>query len=124
MQFVEFGPGNAALDAAAQQTLAAITRALVVRPQLRIELPIGIAAAADRPAIVEQHYAQELAQVGAAGTASDAGAPAADIKAEQLKFLQQALLGGGHVDPERVFLVANGKVTVQDNAVRLELSLR
>ncbi len=179
LQFVDFNAGSAALNGAGQQKVSAITKALVERPQLKIELPIAIAAAADRPAIVEQRYTQELAQVGAAVNSADsgaqvklltrlyqrefgaapqfpppppaaAGAPAVDVKAEQLRFLQQAirehivvsdddlkalaqaraqalqqaLLAGGQVDPERVFLVANDKVTAQDNAVRLELSLR
>ena len=179
MQFVDFGAGSAALDATAQQKVSAITKALLERPQLQIELPIAVAAAADRPAIVEQRYAQELAQLGASANAADevaqvkaltrlytrdfgaapqfpavlpaaAGAPAVDIKAEQLQFLiqaihghivvsdddlkalaqaraqalQQAMLSGGQVDPTRVFLVANDKVQVQDSAVRLEVSLR
>jgi len=38
--------------------------------------------------------------------------------------LQQALLTGTKIDPERVFLVANDKAKDQDGRVRLELSLR
>jgi hypothetical protein len=38
--------------------------------------------------------------------------------------LQQALLTGTQIAPERVFLVANGKAKNQDGHVRLELSLR
>jgi Domain of Unknown Function (DUF748) len=38
--------------------------------------------------------------------------------------LQQALLTGTQLDPERVFLVANDKAKNQDGRVRLELSLR
>jgi hypothetical protein len=38
--------------------------------------------------------------------------------------LQQALLSGTQIDPERVFLVANDKAKNQDGQVRLELSLR
>jgi hypothetical protein len=38
--------------------------------------------------------------------------------------LQQALLTGTQIDPERVFLVANEKAKNQDGRVRLELSLR
>ena len=179
MQFVDFNAGSAALDAAALQKVAAMTKALVERPQLQIELPIAVAAAADRPAIVEQRYAQELQQMDGSANAADAafqvkmltrlymrdfgaapqfpvvppaaaGAPAVDVKAEQLMFLQQAIhnhivvsdddlkalaqaraqalqqamLSGGQVDPRRIFLVANDKVQVQDKAVRLELSLR
>lgn len=38
--------------------------------------------------------------------------------------LQQALLSGTQIAPERVFLVANGKAKNQDGRVRLELSVR
>jgi Domain of Unknown Function (DUF748) len=38
--------------------------------------------------------------------------------------LQQALLTGTQIDPQRVFLVANDKAKNQDGRVRLELSLR
>jgi hypothetical protein len=38
--------------------------------------------------------------------------------------LQQALLTGTQIDPERVFLVANDKAKNQDGRVRLEMSLR
>jgi hypothetical protein len=38
--------------------------------------------------------------------------------------LQQALLTGTQIDPDRVFLVANDKAKKQDTLVRLELSLR
>jgi Domain of Unknown Function (DUF748) len=38
--------------------------------------------------------------------------------------LQQALLSGTQIDPERVFLVANDKAKSEDGRVRLELSLR
>lgn len=179
MQFIDFNAGSAALDAAARQKITAMTKALVERPQLQIELPIAVAAAADRPAIVEQHYAQELAQLGGSGSVADeaaqvkaltrlytrdlgaapqfpappapaAGVPPVDVKAEQIKFLQQAihdhivvsdddlkslaqaraqalqqaLLSDGQVDPTRVFLVANDKVQAQGQAVRLELTLR
>jgi hypothetical protein len=38
--------------------------------------------------------------------------------------LQQALLTGTQIDPQRVFLVANDKAKNQDGRVRLELSVR
>ena len=38
--------------------------------------------------------------------------------------LQQAVLTGTQIAPERVFLVANDKAKGQDGRVRLEVSLR
>jgi len=174
MQYVDFAPGSAALDAVARQKVSALSKALVERPQLQIELPIAIAAAADRPALVEARFAGELAPAGADEAAQlklltrlytqafgsapqfppvpapAAGAPAVDAKAAQRSFLrqalrehitvseddlktlaqaraqalQQAMLNGGQIDPGRVFLVANDRAKLQDNAVRLEVSLR
>jgi hypothetical protein len=43
---------------------------------------------------------------------------------QRAKNLQQALLTGTQIDPDRVFLVANDKAKKQDDLVRLELSLR
>ncbi len=175
MQFVDFAPGSAALDAAAQQKVSALSKALVERPQLQIELPIAITAAADRPALIAARFAEELAPAGADEAAQlklltrlytqafgsapqfpllppppAAGAPAVDVKAAQREFLrqalrehitvsdddlkalaqaraqalQQAMVNGGQIDPGRVFLVANDRAKLQDNSVRLEVSLR
>ena len=89
MQFVDFAPGSAALDVPAQQKVAAIAKALVERPQLNIELPIAIAAAADRPVIVEQRFQQELAQISGTGAHGAGQHPAPDSpdEAAQLKVL-------------------------------------
>ena len=51
----------------------------------------------------------------------------ADLSAlgqQRAATLQRALLTETEVDPERVFLVANGKAKSQDGRVRLELSLK
>ena len=38
--------------------------------------------------------------------------------------IQSALLGGGELPPDRVFLVRNDKVTAQDGKVRFELEIK
>ncbi|MGP8165327.1 MAG: DUF748 domain-containing protein [Steroidobacteraceae bacterium] len=51
----------------------------------------------------------------------------AELKAlgeQRALALQQALLTGTQVEPERVFLVANDKAVAKDGVVRLELSLK
>ena len=51
----------------------------------------------------------------------------AELKAlgeQRAMALQQALLTGTQVEPERVFLVSNDKAVAKDGAVRLELSLK
>lgn len=38
--------------------------------------------------------------------------------------IQSALLGGGELPPDRVFLARNDKVTAQDGKVRFELEIK
>jgi len=59
-QFVDFAPGEAALDAASAERLAALAGALVDKAELRLDVPIGSVAELDRPALAERRYAQQL----------------------------------------------------------------
>lgn len=63
MQFIDFQPGASTLDAAAVDKVKAVEKALIERPQLKIEVPIAVVPDLDRPALVA---AQFKAQVGAA----------------------------------------------------------
>ena len=63
LQFVDFQPGSAALDAAAADRLKSIAKALSERPQLKLDLPIAVVAELDRPALVD---AKLQAQIQAA----------------------------------------------------------
>jgi hypothetical protein len=78
-QFVDFAPGDAALDPAAAGRLEALAKSLAERPQLRLDVPIGAAADLDRPALEERAYRAALAGALAPGSSPgevDAG-PAA-----------------------------------------------
>ncbi|MGO9934803.1 MAG: DUF748 domain-containing protein [Steroidobacteraceae bacterium] len=189
LQFIDFKPGSADLDSAAADKARAMVKALDARPQLKIDVPIGVVAELDRPRLVEAKF---QAQIQAIQTArgrgnSPAAAPAfeqldppaqldiltqlykkdaggepkfpesiaalktkPEITAAKIEFLngelrqyitiseadltalgqqratnlQQALLTGTQIDPERVFLVANDKAKSQGGMVRLEFSLR
>jgi hypothetical protein len=48
---IEFAPGSSALGAAARMRLAAIAKALVHRPELRVSIPVVFSPARDRPAL-------------------------------------------------------------------------
>jgi Domain of Unknown Function (DUF748) len=190
LQFVDFQPGAAELDPVAVEKTQSIVKALDARPQLKIEIPIAVINALDRPSLVEAKFQAQLQEAQGAMTARKKSSAAAaelpplddaarldlltrlyvkDFGAE-LKFpesveaiktkpektaakndflsrelhqriavsdaeltalgqqramnLQQALLTGTQIAPERVFLVANDKAKTQDGRVRLELSLR
>ena len=66
LQFIDFRPGVATLDAAAQDKAKIVAKALVERPQLKIDVPIAVVPEIDGPALVEAQY---QAQLDAARTA-------------------------------------------------------
>ena len=53
VRFVDFDYGSAVLDAAAQQQLANLGKALVERPQLKLDVPLVVDPQRDRAALVE-----------------------------------------------------------------------
>lgn len=174
IQFADFRPGDAALDATDLAHLQVVAKALAARPQLKVDVPIAPLAALDAPALVEARYRAQIdeqmlgrptldpkAQVAMLATLyraqfgsrprypappkGQAATPEAQIAflATALKSrihigpadlralaerravaMEQALVTGTGVDPSRVFLVANDKVTAHAGAVRLQLVLR
>lgn len=60
LQFVDFQPGSAALDAAAADRLKSIAKALAERPQLKLDVPIAVVAEIDRPALAEVKFQSQL----------------------------------------------------------------
>jgi hypothetical protein len=190
LQFIDFEPGAAQMDAAASDKVRAMTKALSERPQLKIEVPIAEIDALDRPALVDaQFLAQVREALSSKSNRKNAGGPVPEygqlepsakvevltrlytknvggepkypeamaaiktkpeLAAAQADFLaralhervavaeadltalgqrramaiQQALLTGTQVDPERVFLVVSDKAKDQDGKIRLELTLK
>jgi hypothetical protein len=79
IQFIDFPPGVSALDPAALDKARAVAKALIERPQLKIEVPIAVVPDLDRPALVAARFTAELgaAQSVKGGTkkAAAAGTP-------------------------------------------------
>jgi hypothetical protein len=61
VNLIDFAPGNAALDAAAAEKLAALTRALRERPQLALEVPAIYAPDADLEVLSSKSVEDKLA---------------------------------------------------------------
>jgi uncharacterized protein involved in outer membrane biogenesis len=59
-QFVDFAPGEASLDPATAGRLAALAKSLAEKPQLKLDVPIGVVAELDRPALAEQAFRAAL----------------------------------------------------------------
>ena len=61
MNVVEFAPGSAALDPPAREQLAALTKALKERPQLKLDVPIVFSGTLDGPQLAAARLKGELA---------------------------------------------------------------
>ena len=78
IQFIDFRPGLAVVDADANDKLATVAKALAERPQLKIEVPIGMVPDVDRPGLVGARFKSEVdaalaAKAGAKGAGAKAG---------------------------------------------------
>jgi hypothetical protein len=60
IQFIDFQPGASTLDPAASEKAKAVGKALVERPQLKIEVPIAVVPDLDRSALVAARFTAEL----------------------------------------------------------------
>ena len=54
LAFVDFAPASAALGGPMRERLGTLAKALVERPELRLEVPVSVAPAADGPAVAKQ----------------------------------------------------------------------
>ena len=59
-QFVDFAPGEASLDPTTAGRLAALAKSLAEKPQLKLDVPIGVVEELDRPALAEQAFRAAL----------------------------------------------------------------
>ena len=60
-QFVDFAPGSAELDAETARRLAALSKSLVERPGVKLDVPIGALQDIDGPALAARAFEQQLA---------------------------------------------------------------
>ena len=59
-QFVQFAPGEATLDPAAAEQMNALAKGLAQKPEIKLDVPIGVVEELDRPALVDQAVAAEI----------------------------------------------------------------
>lgn len=63
LQFIDFQPGVSSLDPAAMDKAKSVAKALLERPELKIDVPIALVPDIDGPALVEAAYRARLAAV-------------------------------------------------------------
>lgn len=85
IQFIDFQPGVGTLDAAAAEKVKTVAKALNARPQLKIEVPIGVVPDIDRPALIAAQFDAQLKEVQSLQRSGKKAAPGAVAPAfEQL----------------------------------------
>ncbi len=104
LDFIDFAPGSAELDAANVARLAKLRDALAARPALRLDVPL-VATAVD---------AQALAGPNGVPAPPEQLAALAETRAE---MVQKVLLQGTGVEPERIFLVKTDSVPTAPTAI-------
>ncbi len=77
VQFIDFQPGTGTLDPSAVDKVRAVQRALIGRPRLKIDVPIGVVPDIDRPALIAAELDAELDAAAAVKGGTKKGAPAA-----------------------------------------------
>jgi hypothetical protein len=82
LQFVDFQPGSADLDAAGMDKARSMVKALNGRPQLKIEVPIAVIAALDGPRLTEARFQAQIQEARMASARKNA--PAAALPFSQL----------------------------------------
>jgi hypothetical protein len=196
-QFVQFAPGEATLDPVAAEQMNALAKGLAQKPEIKLDVPIGVVEELDRPALVARTVADEISSVtreikrikpddqtpppsletlepkervavlttvvenltGAAPQVAPPPPPPEGTSRKEARAMEQAatlealeqqaraavqvdtlalqrlgqargeaiqsaLLAGGELQPDRVFLARNDKVTAQDGKVRFELGIK
>ncbi len=63
MNLIDFAPGSAALDAAAQQHLAALVKSLQERPQLQLDVPMVYSPELDKPVLATKKLQDALLNI-------------------------------------------------------------
>ncbi len=69
LQFIDFEPGAADLDQGATAKAQVILKALTERPQLKIDVPIGVVDTLDRPLLIDAQFKSQLQEAQAAAAA-------------------------------------------------------
>lgn len=104
MQFIDFEPGAADLDAAGTDKAHAIAKALVERPQLKIEVPIAALKELDGASLVDAQLKSQITDAQALRKKASAPFDQLDAaaKVEVLTLVYQSDFGGAPKYPDEV----------------------
>jgi hypothetical protein len=123
LQFVDFKPGTADLDAAALAKAQAMVKALNARPQLKIEVPIAVVGDLDRPRLIDAKLQAEIEEAQAARSRGKSpGPPPFDQlePAARLKVLDELYAKNVGGEPKYPESIAALKTKPEITAARIE----
>ena len=110
LQYVDFSPGQPDLDAATKQKLATLAKALIERPGIKLEIPMPVNPALDRPVLAEARFQAALTEAagrlpakrGAATVAAQATLATPGSRRAILETLYRETFGAKPVVPKPV----------------------
>jgi hypothetical protein len=126
LQFVDFQPGAAELDPAATDKARTLVKALIARPQLKIEIPIAVVNDLDRPRLIEEKFQAQLqAQAATARKKSSTAIGFAQLDAAaQLELLTQLYTKNFGAEPKFPESIAAIKAKPDITAAKIEFLSR
>ncbi len=131
IQFIDFRPGVSTLDAAAAEKVKAVAKALLERPQLKIDVPIAAVPEVDRPALIAARYDAELSAMQATLTARKKGAAASAPlpydqldPAAQLELLTRLYAKDFGAEPKFPDTVTSLKSKPEVNAAKIDFLMK
>jgi len=128
IQFIEFQPGVSTLDAPATEKAKSVAKALIERPQLKIEVPIAAAPDLDRPALVAAQFNAEVSAAQTSkgnpkqSTSATGGQPSFDQldPATQLELLTRLYVKDIGAEPKFPDAVTNLKSKPEITAAKID----
>jgi hypothetical protein len=127
LQFIDFAPGEGSLDTAAAEKVKTVAKALIERPQLKIDVPIAVVPDIDRPALINAQFDAELQAAAGASHPYAQLTPAAQL--ELLHRLYTKDLGAEPKFPDAVTAIkakpdlAAAKLEFLANAIRARIQV-
>jgi hypothetical protein len=118
LQFIDFAPGSAAVDATAADHLKTIAKALGERPQLKLDLPIAYVASVDTPALAAARLDEQL-QAAQKPKAGGTPVPFTQLDpATQVALLRGLYVAAAGGEPKYPDAIAAIKVKAEADAAR------
>jgi Domain of Unknown Function (DUF748) len=124
LQFIDFQPGAAELDPAATDKVKTMVKALADRPQLKIEVPIGMVPDLDRAALADARFSSEIKDaMNAPAPRKKSAAPASFDElgaAGKLAVLSQVYAKAAGGEPKYPESVTNAKSKADLTAAKVD----